>query len=136
MFPIRGQLAIVRPVVPVTAIRYLVDDTSYPDPVYVLPRGDEVVLGGTAEDGESGLAEDRVRRDTILARCLALEPALAGCTFVRAVVGLRPGRSEVRLEAERFDDGRLVVHNYGHGGSGFTLAWGCADEVVARLAER
>ena len=28
---------------------------------------------------------------------------------------------------------RRLVHDYGHGGSGFTLAWGCAEEVAALL---
>jgi D-amino-acid oxidase len=39
----------------------------------------------------------------------------------------------VRLEKEKLRDGRAVIHNYGHGGSGFTLSWGCAHEV-AQLA--
>jgi glycine/D-amino acid oxidase-like deaminating enzyme len=36
----------------------------------------------------------------------------------------------VRLEAERLAEGGLVVHNYGHGGAGVTLARGCALEVA------
>jgi D-amino-acid oxidase len=39
--------------------------------------------------------------------------------------GLRPYRNEVRVEREG-----NIIHNYGHGGSGFTLAWGCANEVL------
>jgi D-amino-acid oxidase len=46
-------------------------------------------------------------------------------------VGLRPFRkSGVRLERDRLRDGRTVIHNYGHGGAGFTLSWGCAREVL------
>ena len=46
-------------------------------------------------------------------------------------VGLRPfRRSGVRLERDRLRDGRTVIHNYGHGGAGFTLSWGCAREVL------
>jgi D-amino-acid oxidase len=44
-------------------------------------------------------------------------------------VGLRPGRAEVRLEKELIS-GKVIIHNYGHGGSGVTLSWGCAEEVV------
>jgi D-amino-acid oxidase len=46
-------------------------------------------------------------------------------------VGLRPfRRSGVRLERDLLRDGRAVIHNYGHGGAGFTLSWGCAREVL------
>ena len=46
------------------------------------------------------------------------------------VCGLRPVRSSVRLEREEVRPGNWVVHNYGHGGAGVTLSWGCAGEVV------
>jgi D-amino-acid oxidase len=36
----------------------------------------------------------------------------------------------VRLEAEPFRDG-VLWHNYGHGGAGISLAWGCAAEILA-----
>lgn len=53
----------------------------------------------------------------------------------RVQVGLRPGRPSVRLEKEALQlESRSaplpVVHNYGHGGAGLTLAWGCAKDVV------
>ena len=45
----------------------------------------------------------------------------------------RPFRAQgPRIEPERLA-GKTVIHNYGHGGSGFTVSWGCAEEV-ARLA--
>ncbi|NEC71716.1 FAD-dependent oxidoreductase, partial [Streptomyces rochei] len=41
----------------------------------------------------------------------------------------------VRLERVALPDGRVLVHNYGHGGGGVTVAWGCARET-ADLASR
>jgi D-amino-acid oxidase len=36
----------------------------------------------------------------------------------------------VRLETGQLADGRPVVHDYGHGGAGVTLSYGCAADVV------
>ena len=60
-------------------------------------------------------------------------PLLAGVRVLGGAVGLRPARPAVRLEAEPHDRG-VVVHCYGHGGAGVTLAWGCAEEVVGLVS--
>jgi D-amino-acid oxidase len=64
----------------------------------------------------------------LLTRARALVPQVAGARVVGHRVGLRPGRPQVRLE--RAGD---VIHCYGHGGAGVTLAYGCARDVVALL---
>lgn len=95
-------------------------------PTYVVPRGDVVVVGGTDEEGGWDRTPDPGTAARLLARAQRLVPALAGRRVVRHRVGLRPVRPAVRVE--RVGD---VVHCYGHGGAGVTLAWGCAEEVVA-----
>ena len=46
------------------------------------------------------------------------------------IAGLRPYRNVTyRLEAETSGT-KFIVHNYGHGGAGITMSWGCAHEVV------
>jgi hypothetical protein len=45
------------------------------------------------------------------------------------IAGVRPFRNgSYRLDAET-DSGKFIVHNYGHGGAGITLSWGCAAKV-------
>ncbi len=52
---------------------------------------------------------------------------------IRTTVGLRPYRpAGFVLRAERFGD-KLLVHNYGHGGSGMSLSWG-TGQMAAELA--
>jgi D-amino-acid oxidase len=131
--PVRGQVAYVRPR---HAPRFMVDEHSSNALAYVLPRPDVTVLGGTAEEGDWHPDPRPETTRDILARTQRLDPRLADAEYVGAGVGLRPARSEVRLEAETLDDGRPLVHDYGHGGSGFTLSWGCAEEVVRLVLER
>jgi D-amino-acid oxidase len=95
---------------------------------YVIPRSNDCILGGTREERREDLRIDVRQSEDILRRCTALVPALAKARPLNAVVGLRPGRPVVRLELEHRARGR-VVHNYGHGGAGVTLSWGCATEV-------
>jgi D-amino-acid oxidase len=131
VMPVRGQVVVVEQV---GIAEWVVDDGDGRALTYVVPRLDEVVVGGTAEDGADDLAADPEIAAGILERATALVPALAGARVIRHRVGLRPARPTVRLEAER-RDGRTVVHCYGHGGAGVTLSWGCAADVVA-LVER
>ncbi|MFO7566234.1 MAG: FAD-dependent oxidoreductase [Enhygromyxa sp.] len=104
---------------------------------YIIPRGEDVVLGGVAEDYDEDLRERPEQTAAILKRCTRLVPALANTTVLGARVGLRPCRDRVRLEAEELAceaGDRLIVHNYGHGGAGVTLSWGCAEEVRERVS--
>jgi D-amino-acid oxidase len=127
--PVRGQVVLVEQV---GLERWWLDGgdqlTGRPA-TYVVPRSQDIVLGGTEDEGEWDRSPSTEASERILARALELVPDLRGARVLGARVGLRPARPAVRLEAEQRADGR-VVHCYGHGGAGVTLAWGCADEVA------
>jgi D-amino-acid oxidase len=101
-------------------------------PVYHFPHGDTVVLGGTAQAGDATTAPDLELAEAIRDRCAQVEPRLKDVPIVGHRVGLRPVRRTVRLERERIGDTE-VIHNYGHGGAGITLSWGCAAEIEQML---
>ena len=123
--PHRGQVAIV-PRIEALSCAIVCDEAPL---MYAIPRSNDCVFGGTNEVSDD-LAADPETTSQIVAECSRVlnidkVPVLA------ERVGLRPfRRSGVRLERDRLRDGRTVIHNYGHGGAGFTLSWGCAREVV------
>ncbi len=101
---------------------------------YTIPRSDVTVLGGMAQVDDWGMDIRPEENDLILDKVEALWPELDRSKIVGGAVGLRPSRSEVRLEVEDMG-GRKVIHNYGHGGAGVTLSWGCAEEVAELVAQ-
>jgi D-amino-acid oxidase len=123
--PHRGQVAIV-PRIEGLSCAIVCDD---PPLMYAIPRTNDCVFGGT-NDLSDNLAADPTTTQRIVGECsrvLKIEKP----RVLAERVGLRPfRRSGVRLERDRIADGRTVIHNYGHGGAGFTLSWGCAREVL------
>lgn len=127
LIPIRGQLVVVEnPGI----TEFFSEDTGLsPDLLHYAPHGDTVILGGVARPGEWSREPDPATAVTILARCAKIEPRLSNARVLDHRVGLRPTRPHVRVDSQRLKDTQ-VIHNYGHGGAGVTLSWGCAADVV------
>jgi D-amino-acid oxidase len=113
--------------------QYVGDDENPGGMTYVIPRRSDVCIGGTEEYGQEEL-EFSVNVPELLGRAAELVPWLRNPRLValrETIVGLRPWRPDgVRFGIGPSVGGVPVIHNYGHGGSGFSLAWGCAHDVV------
>lgn len=139
---------------------YHPDPDALPDDlageVYCYPRTDTIVLGGSRQrghpDSDGGWVGERTTGATcdidgievperILETNRTILNRLTGAAGdldvydLSARIGYRPVRNSgggggVRIERTSVD-GVDVVHNYGHGGSGVTLSWGCAARAVA-----
>ncbi|MFF3913911.1 FAD-dependent oxidoreductase [Streptomyces sp. NPDC001852] len=126
--PVRGQLVVVAN--PGISTWFTSVDHSSAASTYFIPQPGGLVLGGTAEEDDWSLEPDPATTAAIVARCAAVRPEIARARVLGHRVGLRPARDAVRLEGQPLPDGRVLVHNYGHGGAGVTVAWGCAREAA------
>jgi D-amino-acid oxidase len=121
--PVKGQVALVDP-------QPDMNWSIKADGFYVYPRTHDTVLGATEEwdvdddHAEAGAIDAIVRANRRILPHLTLDQ-------VRGVyAGRRPYRSQgVRIASELIG-GKLIIHNYGHGGSGFTLCWGSARTAL------
>jgi D-amino-acid oxidase len=125
MIPIRGQVVLLEP--------------GYPDhifldnhlPSYIVPRKDATIVGGTFEEHEYDAITINETLESVLQKAYSVDPKLKERKIIGNWAGLRPYREQIRLEREQDTN---IIHNYGHGGSGFTLAFGCADSVKKLVA--
>ncbi|WP_197358178.1 FAD-dependent oxidoreductase [Streptomyces clavuligerus] len=131
--PLRGQLVLVEN--PGVTEWFCLEDEAEEAAslsTYLLPQPGRLVLGGTVEDGDRRLEPDPATAAAIVARCARFFPGVAKARVLGHRVGLRPLRpAGVRIGAEPLPGGGLLVHNYGHGGAGVTVAWGCARAAAA-----
>lgn len=133
LVPVRGQVVVVANP---GLTEFFVGERATPAEItYIFPHGETAVLGGVEQHGNASTVPDPVIARQILSACAEVEPRLAKAPVLAHRTGLRPVRQQVRLESQRLGDGRHVVHNYGHGGAGVTLSWGCAEAVKDEVAK-
>jgi D-amino-acid oxidase len=132
VYPVRGQVVVAEN----PGIEEFLISREQPPPgtVYMFPHGDTILIGGSVEEGDWQITPKPPLAQRMVAAALSIEPRLHGARILEHRVGLRPCRPEVRLEAERIGDS-LVWHNYGHGGAGISLSWGCAAEITGSLTQ-
>ncbi len=129
VYPIRGQTMLV------TAPQIREGFMYSGDIIHIFPRADGVLLGGVKKAHDWDQTIDPAIAAAFLEKCARVEPSLAAPKILRQFSGLRPGRHEVRLEVEKLSPSCAVIHNYGHAAIGYTLSWGCAEEVLALAQE-
>jgi len=130
VYPIRGQ--VIRLANSVGQTDWLSDDDHPLGVSYIIPRRDDIIIGGTDVAHDTNLEVDEQTATDMLARAISLVPQLAHCEVLEHKVGLRPARETIRLERISGQDTTLIAA-YGHGGGGVTLSWGTAHRVVELL---
>lgn len=117
--------------------------------VYAYPRSDGWILGGSRQPGtideDGNWVSESDNDNTFPDEIRSLNREIILHTFGVDLYDF-PNQEErvayrylgehkkgLRLEAE-VRANQLIVHNYGHGGAGVTLSWGCAFEILQLLA--
>ncbi|ETN78873.1 FAD dependent oxidoreductase [Necator americanus] len=97
---------------------------------FTIPKNNSVVVGSVKQVNRSDVRVTEEDRNDIWRRYEELHPAMKDARILGEWCHLRPARESIRVEsvAKRTQSGATytVVHNYGHGGHGFTVGWGTA----------
>ena len=109
--------------------------------LFVLPRGsDQLVVGGGGL-ANANISDINLPADSTMLMAMLQESG----TWLPELRELQPGnRSELRVGLRPFRNGSVrlelddqgIIHDYGHGGSGLLLSWGCVSRVHQILRSR
>lgn len=123
VYPIKGQVVLIGPIADM-------DWSISADGFYIYPRKNDTVLGGTTEHHIDSDTNDAAVTQVLLRANKRIRQTLSLGDVLELRCGLRPYREfGVRLEKETRNS-KTIIHNYGHGGSGVTLAPGSSKMAV------
>ncbi|CVK92018.1 probable D-amino-acid oxidase [Fusarium mangiferae] len=139
-YPTRGQVLLVR----TSHVRTNVMRHGKDYETYVIPRpgsNGNVILGGYMQKGNDDSATYSSESESILQRTTELSKELQQKEpeVLAAFAGMRPSREggarierdEIPINGER----RIIVHNYGAGGTGFQAGYGMALDAVKSIED-
>ena len=106
--PVRGQLVLVEN--PGLREFFAEHSAGLNEMIYLLPQGDVLLLGGSAEEGITDPEPDPVVAEAIVKRCGDIFPQIRRAPILGHRAGIRPARPMIRLEHEDLGD-RHIVHN-------------------------
>src|ERR671913_1772897 len=98
--------------------------------------GTGLLAGLSSACTPSKFSQKYMDRNLIASNKFKLSPRLdiSRDRIVKETVGLRPFRKRgFRVEKQELGS-KTIIHNYGHGGSGWSLSWGTA-KLVTELAQ-
>lgn len=70
---------------------------------------ESVILGGTHQYNDYNRNVSNVDDQFIMNGCRKMVPAIGNAPILKQWVGLRPGRSSIRLEIEHLPNGNLIL---------------------------
>jgi len=97
---------------------------------YLINRSQDSIIGGTDYDHDYNLNPEEADTNLIIDRIKKLG-VTSEIKLKNILVGLRPKRYSIRCEQD--EKQANIYHNYGHGGAGFTVAWGCAEHIATLI---
>jgi D-amino-acid oxidase len=102
----------------------------------VVPQGDYIKVGAVYEERVESMDVDEEVTKGILQRCAQMIPGFKAdrADVLDVTRCLRPKRALTRVEKEQLGDGRWVIHNYGHNGTGYIVSYGVAMEIAGLCA--
>lgn len=145
VFPVRGQIMVVRNRVRTISTVEWGNDPEHPNEMfYIMPRPDGTsIIGGCMQPHRFDTTVDPAMSERIKQRARRFVPEIVNPAYmgnpreievIREVAGLRPAREGgIRCEVDAgsvVSPGVHLVHNYGAGGAGYQSSWGTAEKVV------
>lgn len=131
LYAIKGQLIVVSN----PGINYFFAERGNDKELfYWMPQGKKIVIGGTAERIFSHRLIDDFQVTRMFNQAKRIENKFDESVVLGKKVGFRPCRNSIRFEFDKLSHN--VFHNYGHGGSGVSLSWGCAQDAVKEVISR